>query len=51
MIPFIQLRQKRLETLAAQSEVGPRTTAIVLALILCFQIGLLVLVLLKNWSS
>jgi hypothetical protein len=44
MIPLIQLPFRKLQSGVAQTEVGPRTTAIVLALILCFQIGLLLCV-------
>ena len=51
MIPFIQLPLRNLQSSVAQREVGPRTTAIILVLILCFQIGLLLWVVLKNWSN
>ena len=50
MITFVQLPYRKLQTVVRPSEVGPRATAVVLALILCFQIGLLVWVFLRNWS-
>jgi len=44
MIPLIQLPQRTLKSSSLQAHVGPFAAAIVLALIICFQIALLVLV-------
>ena len=51
MITFIQLPYRRVQTAAPHIEVGPRATAIVLALILCFQIGLLIWVFFGTWRG
>ena len=50
MITFIQLPYRKLHSAERTAEVGPWATAVVLALILFFQIGLLIWVFLKNWG-
>ena len=51
MISFIQLPYRRLPRGEGAADVGPWGTAVVLALIVCFQIGLLVWVFLGHWGS
>jgi hypothetical protein len=51
MIPFIQLPYKAERRARATAEIGPLATAMILALILCFQLALLVWVFLKDWRS
>jgi len=48
MIPVIQLPQRSLKSSSLQTQVGPLAAALVLAIIICFQIALLVLVFVKN---
>jgi hypothetical protein len=48
MIPVIQLPQRPFKSSTLQTQIGPFAAALVLALIICFQIALLVLVFVKN---
>lgn len=50
MISFIQLPYRGIEH-SRPKEFGPFATALVLALIICFQLGLLVWVFVKDWGS
>ncbi|HLH52207.1 MAG TPA: hypothetical protein VKY92_01125 [Verrucomicrobiae bacterium] len=49
MISFVQLPYRRPESVSRSVELGPRMTALVLALILFFQIGVLAWAFLSNW--
>jgi len=48
MIPLIQLPQRTSKSSSLQTQVGPIAAALVLALIICFQVALLVLAFVKN---
>jgi len=51
MISFIKLAYQGEQRPRSSGEVGPLATALILALILCFQIGLLLWVFLRDWGS
>lgn len=51
MIPLLQLPCPRAPGNRPTTEIGPLATAIVLALIVCLQIGLLLWAFLKDWGS
>ena len=51
MIAFIRLPYRPPRSAPLRREIGPRGTALILALILFFQLGLLALVFLKHWSG
>ena len=50
MISFVQLPYRG-GTQTHHREFGPAATALILALIVCFQLGLLAWVFLKEWHS
>ncbi|HZR17647.1 MAG TPA: hypothetical protein VFE51_10000 [Verrucomicrobiae bacterium] len=50
MISFIQLPYRSREH-GGPREFGPVGTALILALIVCFQLGLLVWVFMRDWQS
>jgi len=50
MISFVQLPYRG-GTQTHPRDFGPAVTALILALILCFQVGLLAWVFLKGWHS
>lgn len=51
MISFIRLPYHGVQNAPRRREIGPWATAVILALILCLQIGLLVWVFLKDWRT
>jgi hypothetical protein len=50
MISFIQLPYRGVQRGRAGGEIGPRGTALILALVVCFQVGLLLWFLLRDWG-
>jgi hypothetical protein len=48
MIPIIQLPQRTFKSSSLQTQVGPFAAALVLAIIICFQIALLAMVFVNN---
>ena len=51
MISFIQLPHRGEQCSRSSAEFGPLATALILALILCFQIGLLLWIFLRDWGT
>ena len=51
MIAFVRLPYRPLQRAPLRREIGPRGTVVVLALILFFQLGLLVLVFFRHWPG
>ena len=48
---FIQLPYRAMQRTRSHADIGPLGTALILALILFFQLGLLVWVFLQEWRS
>jgi hypothetical protein len=51
MISFIRLPYRPARTVPSRTEIGPWATAVILALILCFQVGLLVWAFVAQWGG